>query len=156
MSLKNEKKKIRVALVLEMIGRPAEYLTESMNKILEQMKEEKGVEIISKEIKEPTELKDNKEFFSTFAEVEVEVEEIAYLAILIFKYMPAHIEVIEPELVALTNNGWNDILNEIARRLHGYDEVARVLHYQNAELQRKLKELMPKKEVEGNKKEKKK
>jgi len=135
-----ETKEINVMFLLEMIGRPAEHLTESMKKILEQMKDEKGVKIISSDIKEPQEMKDNKEFFTTFCEVEIEVEQIAHLAILIFKYMPAHIEVIEPELIALTNNGWNDILNEIARRLHGYDEVARVLQYRNAELEKKLKE----------------
>lgn len=147
MSSKNEEKKkgIKVALVLEMIGRPVEYLNETMNKIIEEMGKEKGVHIISKDIKEPIELKDNKEFFSTFAEIEIEVDEIAYLAIVLFKYMPAHIEIIEPELIALTNNGWNDIFNEVARRLHGYDEVARVLQYQNVELQRKLNEITPKK-----------
>ena len=113
------------------------------------MDEEIGTKVLSSEIKEPIELKDNKEFFSTFSEIEIEVEEIANLAILLFKYMPAHIEIIEPELIALTNNGWNDIMNELTRRLHGYDEVARVLQFQNAELQKKLETLSPKKESEN-------
>jgi len=69
--------------------------------------------------------------------------------------MPAHIEIIEPELIVLANHGWNDILNELTRRLHGYDEVARVLQFQNAQMQQKLKELMPeKKEEEKESKEK--
>ncbi len=144
MSSDKEKKGIKVVFVLEMIGRPAEHLTESMDKIIDQMKEEKGTKIISSDIREPKELESNKEFFTTFCEIEIEIEEIANLAILIFKYMPAHIEVIEPELIALTNNGWNDILNEIARRLHGYDEVARVLGFKNQELEKKLKELSEK------------
>ncbi len=146
MSSDKETKGIRVALILEMIGRPAEHLTESMKKILDQMEEEKDTKIISSDIKEPQEMKDNKDFFTTFCEIEVEVKEIANLAILIFKYMPAHIEIIEPELIALTNNGWNDLLNEITRRLHGYDEVARVLQFRNAELEKKLKEISEKKE----------
>ena len=139
-----ETKNIRVALVLEMVGRPKEHLVDSMEKILEEMDKEKGVKVISKEIKEPVEMKDSKEFFTTFTEVEIEVEEIVNLAILMFKYMPAHLEIIEPELIALTNSGWNDIFNELARRLHGYDEVARVLQFQNSELQKKLNELSPK------------
>ena len=146
MSLINKeksKKGIRAVLVLEMIGRPAEHLTETMKKIFEEIEKEKGVEIISRDVKEPVELKDNKEFFSTFSEIEVEVEEVAYLAILLFKYMPAHVEIIEPELIALTNSGWNDILNELVRRLHSYDEVARVLQFRNAELENKIKELIP-------------
>jgi hypothetical protein len=150
MNLKNknsETRGIRAVLILEMVGRPASHLTETMEKIIQEMEKEKGVEIISKEIKEPVEIKENKEFFSTFCEIEVEVKEIAYLAILLFKYMPAHIEILEPELIALTNNGWGDILNEIARRLHSYDEVARILQFRNAELERKLSELTSKEEV---------
>ena len=58
--------------------------------------------------------------------------------------MPAHIEVVSPELIALTNNGWGDILSELTRRLHAYDEVARVLRFENGQMQEKLKELMPK------------
>lgn len=155
MSLKDKEKVngIKSMLVLEMIGRPAEHLTETMEKIIQEMEKEKGVMILSKDIKEPIELKDNKEFFSTFAEIEVEVEDILYLAILMFKYMPAHIEIIEPELIALTNNGWNDVFNELVRRLHGYDEVARVLHFQNSELNKKIQELMPKENAEDKREE---
>lgn len=154
MSLKNneeKKKRIRAVLVIEMIGRPFEYLVESINKSVEEMGKEKGIEIISKNIKEPMELKENKDFFSTFAEIEVEVEEIIYLEILIFKYMPAHIEIIEPELIAMTNNKWNDLFNEITRRLHAYDEVARVLQIQNMELRNKINELMPKEKISEEK-----
>ena len=99
--------------------------------------------LLDKKINEPILMKDNKDFYTTFAEIELEVEDILYLAILMFKYMPAHVEVIEPELIALTNNGWTDILSELTRRLHGYEEVARVIQMQNAQMQKKLKELMP-------------
>ena len=143
MSSDKETKGIKAIFILEMIGRPKEHLTDSMNKIIEQMEEEKNVEIISKNIKEPVEMKDNKEFFTTFCEIEVEVKEIANLAILLFKYMPAHVEIVEPELIALTNNGWTDILSELTRRLHGYEEIARVLQHQNMQMKKKLEELTP-------------
>jgi hypothetical protein len=64
-----------------------------------------------------------------------------------FKYMPAHVEVVEPELIALTNSGWTDILSELTRRLHGYDEIARMMQMENHQMQKKLDELLPKKEV---------
>jgi len=139
----NETKGIQAMLIFEIIGRPAENLVKTLENIIKQIDEEKGVEVKSKEIKEPVLMKDQKDFFTTFAEVEVEVEEVLYLALLMFKYMPAHIEVISPELIALTNNGWGEILSELTRRLHGYDEVARVLRFQNAQMQEKLGKLMP-------------
>ncbi|MCK5624719.1 hypothetical protein KAI04_02665 [Candidatus Pacearchaeota archaeon] len=139
-----ETKGIRSMLIFEIIGRPAENLIKTLENIIKQIDEEKKVEVKSKDIKEPTPLKDQEGFFTTFAEIEVEVEDIQYLALLMFKYMPAHIEVVSPELVALTNNGWGDILSELTRRLHAYDEVARVLRFQNNQLKEKLTELMPK------------
>ena len=143
-----ETKGIQAMLIFEIIGRPAENLVKTLENIIKQIDEEKGVEVKSKDIKEPTTMKDQKDFFTTFAEVEVEVEEILYLALLMFKYMPAHIEIISPELIALTNNGWGEILSELTRRLHAYDEVARVLRFQNNQMQEKLKELMPKEKEE--------
>lgn len=142
-----ETKGIGVMFILEIVGRPPEHLTESLEKIIKEMEKEKGVSVKSKSIKEPKLMEGQEDFYTTFAEVEMEVEEIANLLILMFKYMPAHIEILSPELIALTNNGWNDILNELARRLHGYDEVARVLQHRTTQLQEKLKEFMP---SEGN------
>ncbi len=151
-----ETKGIKAILVFEIIGRPPEHLKEALEGIIKRIDEEKGVEVREKKINEPVLMKESEQspdspaknipqekFYTTFAEIEVEVEQILYLAILMFRYMPAHIEIIEPELIALSNNGWNDVFNELTRRLHGYDEVARILQLQNAQMQQKLRELMP-------------
>jgi len=147
MSLK-ETKGIQSTFIFEIIGRPPENIIKFLEDIIKQIDEEKGVEVKSKNIKEPVLIKDQKDLYTTFAEVDVEVEEILYLALLMFKYMPAHIEITSPELIALTNNGWSDIFSELTRRLHAYDEVARVLRLENAQMQEKLKELMPEKKDE--------
>jgi hypothetical protein len=144
-----ETKGIKATIILEIIGKPPEYLIETLESIIKSMDEEKGVHIIGKKINEPILIKDNKEFYTTFAEIEIEVEDILYLAIVMFKYMPAHVEVVEPELIALTNNGWTDILSELTRRLHGYDEIARIMQMQNSQMQKKLEELLPKEKKAG-------
>ncbi len=133
-----ETKGIKVSLIVEVLGKPKEYLTDSLNKIVEQIDKEKGVVVESKEIHDPKELENKKGFYTAFADIQVEVEEVRYLIILMFKYMPAHVEIIEPELIALTNNGWGDIINELTRRLHGYDEIARVLQLQNQQFRKEL------------------
>lgn len=151
--------KIKAIIMFEVIGKPPEHLIETLDNLIKQLDEEKGVEVKSKDIKEPVPMKEKNEtkgsedekrvkpkeiFYTTFAEVEIEVEEISSIAYLIFRYMPAHVEIISPELIALTNNGWNEIFNELARRLHSYDEVARVSQVEKTILGRKLKELMGK------------
>ncbi len=137
-----ETKGITAVLILEIVGRPPEHLVKTLEEIVGRIGEEKGVTLNKHKIHDPHELKDKKDFFTTFVEIEVEVEEILYLAMLMFKYMPAHIEIIQPELIALTNNGWNEIMNELARRLHSYDEIARVIQMENSMMKKKLEEIM--------------
>lgn len=141
------KKKILSTLIFEIIGKPPEYIIETLEDLIKQMNEEKGVKVVNKKINEPVVLQENKEFYTTFAEVDLEVEEIYQLAIIMFKYMPAHIEILEPDTIELSNNGWTDILSELTRRLHGYDEVAKVMQLQNAQLQRQLKEALSNKNL---------
>jgi len=142
---------IRAVMILEIIGKPAEHLVSTLEDFIKKIGEEKKTQVISKKIAEPIFMKDSKEFYTTHAEVEVEVEEVLYLAMLMFKYMPAHIEIISPELIALTNNGWGEILSELTRKLHGYDEVARILQNEKIILENKLKEVMEMKEEKGKK-----
>ena len=137
-----ETRNIRAILIVEVIGRPPEHLTETLNNIIKKIDEEKGVSVKEKKLHEPILMKDQKDFYTTFAEVEVEVEEILNLAILMFKYMPANVEILSPELIALTNNGWSDILSELTRRLHGYDEVARIIQVEKNILEKKLREVL--------------
>jgi hypothetical protein len=139
---KKETHGISAVMILEVIGKPPEHLTEALNKIIDEIGKENGVKVAGKKINEPILAKDSKDFYTTFAEVEVEVEEILHLAILMFKYMPANIEIIYPEFIVLTNSGWNDILNELARRLHGYDEITRVTQIEKNILEKKLREVL--------------
>ena len=121
MSSIEETKGIQAVMIIEVIGRPPKHLTETLEKIINEIDKEKGVRVMSKKINEPELMKDQKDFYMNFAEVEVEVEDVLHIVILMFKYMPAHIEIVYPEAIVLNNNGWNDILNEVSRRLHGYD-----------------------------------
>ncbi len=139
--MSSDEVKVTAAIILDVIGKPPEHLIESLERIIDEIDKEKGITVTTKEIKVPTLMKDQKDFYTTFAEIEVEVEDILYLTILLFKYMPAHIEIISPENIALTNNGLNDILNELIRRLHGYDEIARILQAEKSVMLKKIQEI---------------
>ncbi len=141
--MRNEK--INAIMILEAIGKPAEHLTTALNNLVGEVEKEKGVIVLNKILNEPAVMKDRKDLYTAFVELEIEVEEILHIAILMFKYMPSHIEIISPELIALTNNGWNDLFNELTRRLHGYDEVARVIQIEKNILEKKLRDLLKEK-----------
>jgi hypothetical protein len=138
----DERKKIDAVFILEILGRPPEYLTETLKDIIKRIGEEKGVAVKRKEVKEPVEMHNQKDFYTSFAEVEVETDEILYLAILLFKYMPAHVEILSPQNLSLSNSGWNDIFNEITRRIHGYEEIVRISQTEKMILENQLKTIL--------------
>lgn len=135
-------KNISAVLILEVLGKPQEYLVETLENIAKQIGEEKGVKVVNKKINPPILMKEQKDFYTSFAEIEIEVEEVLNLVVLMFKYMPANIEIISPQNISLPNAGWNDILNELTRRLHGYEELARIFQAEKSILENKLRELM--------------
>lgn len=154
MGSSEEKQKVKAMLIFEIIGRPAEHLVETLKKIIGDIGNESGVKVSVSDVKKPVPIKDSKDMLSTFAEVEVELDEILYLAVLMFKYMPAYIEISSPEKLTLTNQGVGDIFNELARKLHGYDEVARVLQVEKQILENKLREVLEsQKKLEQEKKD---
>ena len=139
-------KKIRATLIIEAIGKPAEYLTETLNGIVDKISKEKGTKIKSSKVNEPAPLKNQDGFFSNFAEIDVEVESMLYLVILVFRYMPAHVEVVSPQQATLTNVEWGDVLSEITRKLHSYEEVVRINQGEKVILERKLREILGQKQ----------
>ena len=141
----NKEGKINAIIILEIIGRPSEYLIETLNNMVQALGEEKGVEVVNKSVNEPVVMKENKDFFTSFAEIELYINGLDVLAEILFKYMPAHIEILSPETLQITNNELNEIFNSLMRKLHGYDEIARVLQTEKILLQRELKKLMEEK-----------
>lgn len=141
-----DKQKINAIFIIEVLGKPPEHLKEALEEIIGKIDSEHNVDVISKTIAEPTELPKNPGMFTSYAEIELELEDPLALAILVFKYMPAHIDIVDPEHISMTNKGYNDVLNELARRLHGYDHVARVIQAEKAMLEKKISELSSTKE----------
>lgn len=132
--------KITAIMIVEVMGKPKEHLTETLEKISKDIGNEKNVEVTEKKINEPKELEKKKGFFTAYAEIEVEIEDALQLATLMFKYMPAHIEIVEPEKLRMTNVGYADILNELTRRLHQYDNLLRVMQMERNAFAKKAQE----------------
>ena len=66
------------------------------------------------------------------------------LMALCFKYLPSHIEIIEPQDFTMNNFDLSSIFNEIATKMHYYDAIAKAALTNNQILTNKLKALMQK------------
>ncbi|MBI2630085.1 hypothetical protein HYW76_03210 [Candidatus Pacearchaeota archaeon] len=120
------KQQIKAAMILEILGKPADYVKTALGEIVEKMGKEERVNILSKTIAEPKPIEGHEGVFTTFADIELETD-IEKLMILIFEYMPSHLEIVYPEKIEMTNADSNSFFNELARRLHQYDELTKTL-----------------------------
>ncbi|MFA6023297.1 MAG: hypothetical protein WC781_04370 [Candidatus Pacearchaeota archaeon] len=133
--------KIVTSFVLEILGRPAEYIIESIEQLIETMEKENGIKITQKTIHEPKKVEESKDLFTTFAEIEAEFDDFTSIINIIFKYPPSHFEIISPEEFRLKNSDISNLITAIILKLHRYDEIAKKITVDNAMLQNKLKEI---------------
>jgi hypothetical protein len=133
--------KIRAKLIFEMLGKPPEFLKESLEEHVKSLETDK-IKVISKNIHEPNLLKndrdESKSLYSSFAEVELEIEDITILFGIIFRTLPSHIEILSPSELIIRNFDLSNIVSELAIKLHKYDEVTKVLMMERDNFARQL------------------
>ena len=144
-------KPIKALLIFEMLGKPAEYLKEMLEEHIKSICENAGLKLINKKIHEPKQIENGEGLFSSFAEVEIEFQDIKILMNTVTFTLPSHIEIIEPEEIILNNNEISESLSDLAIKLHKYDEIAKILTLDNTKLANRVQELTRKKiKIEEN------
>jgi len=119
---------IRTVMIFEMLGRPPEHLKQSMEHFIGQVSNEKGVEVLNKNIGEPKKIeKSEQELFTSFAELEINFDNLNSLLKILFVYMPSHIEIVYPQELRMKNTDISTLTNELVRKLHQYDEITKRL-----------------------------
>lgn len=135
--------KIVASMVIEILGKPSSHVKEAMLSMVARLGSEKGVKIIHKEVHEPKELEESPKMFTTFAELDVELDSLSNYFGIIFAYMPSHIEISNPERISLQNHELNDLGNSLIQRLYGYDAITKNTVAERNFLLSKIKEISP-------------
>ena len=138
-------KKIHSVIIIEVMGTPKEYVVETLENMVKSLKEEKVLKVLDSKVHEPVEVKEQNGIYSAFSEIEIQTKDLFDLTQLMFKYMPSHVEIISPESLKVENNFMNMLLNEIVRRLHGYDNLARIFEFEKSNLLKEIEKLKGKK-----------
>jgi hypothetical protein len=147
--------KLDIILILEIMGKPAEYLKVALSDIIDKLSKEPGVSLINKKIAEPKLITGEKDVFSSFAEIEIAINDIRTLTVLMFNYMPAHVEITNPESLIIKNYDLNVFFNELVRRLHQYDEIAKISLMERTNMMNHIQSLQKQLEEKQSGKEKK-
>ncbi len=130
---------IHCNIIVEMLGKPKDYIEKVIGEVAIAIGKTKGIEVINSTEHEPTEAKNG--LFSTFTELELAVKDIGLLMGLVFSYMPSNIEILAPQEFKMPVSSVNELVNLVTSRLHGYDSLAKRMRIESMILKKKLEEL---------------
>jgi len=135
--------KIQVNLILEVLGRPADYVKETVEALISKISAENGIKVLEKVLHDPLPIENSKDLFTSFVELELELDSLEIYFNIIFAYMPSNIEIVKPQKLALSNLDFNLLANKLVTRLHDYDALAKKAILENEILAGKLHEVAP-------------
>ncbi len=114
-------------LIIEILGKPADHVTFTMNALVDKLGQEKGVHITHKKIHDPRAVEGSKELFTTFVELEISFDSINAFFGIMFAYMPSNVEILSPMSFKLSNEEVTSLANTLISRLHLYESVTKKL-----------------------------
>ncbi|MEM4397089.1 MAG: hypothetical protein QW757_00525 [Candidatus Woesearchaeota archaeon] len=100
-------------IVLEIVGKPKEYVEDSLKEYLKKIKEDKNYIVVSENSEKAEK---NEDLFSSFSELEILFKNSKAILDFIYDYMPSSIEIIEPEDLILKNYDFSGFLNDLLAR----------------------------------------
>ena len=135
--------KLQVQFILEVLGRPPQHVTQALQTVVSRLGAEKGVSVLEKNFNEPRPVEGSNDLHTAFVDVMLEIDNIGTFFQMLFTYMPAHVEMISPEKMELSNVDINDLANKTLGRLHEYDALAKKFMNDRKHLLQQLYENAP-------------
>jgi len=129
-------RKIKVRVIIEVIGGPKEHVEKTLGLVLNKIKEEKYLEVIKAVSYEAKQT--DKKFWSSFAELELSFSNVERVIDFCFDYMPSSIEIVEPTELMMETKEISNMLNDLLAGLHKYELALKNIHAQNILLKREL------------------
>jgi hypothetical protein len=129
---------VTAIMIIEMMGRPKEHLQGALVEHISKLESTKGITMIKKMFSEPRLLDEKTGLYTIFSEVEFNCSNLLDLMNIIFDFMPASIEVVDPATLNLSSEEATLVMNALTGRLHKYDEVAKIMKNRENQLFQEL------------------
>ena len=133
--------KIVFRAVIEVAGRPQEYVQDALKEYLENLQKDKKFTILHQEIA-AIEKQDQQELWATFAEVEVKTGAVGDIISFCFDYMPSVVEILEPDTLHINVRDLSFLFNDLQARLHQVDMIAKQLRLENEHQRKNTQDLL--------------
>lgn len=112
---------INARMIIEAQGKPAEFVSESLRKLVLKMNSITGVEVYDEKHEPPveTEIKSNQgRIFSGLADIGVRVKDFETLTALVIGFGPSSVIILEPDKIEISARELQNIMNDLAGVLH--------------------------------------
>ncbi|MEM0231254.1 MAG: hypothetical protein QXW00_00540 [Candidatus Woesearchaeota archaeon] len=126
-------KSVLARAIIEILGAPKEYLQEAMKAILEDIKKHDYLKVEREELFEP---KESGKLFTSFMELELRFKNLEYLFGFCIDYLPASIEILEPERLEYGAAELTQSINDLLAKLHRIDAALKEKTAENEVLER--------------------
>lgn len=113
--------------IIEMVGKPQKHLDKTMVDYIKNIKANKKFEIVDTVTHEAIEVEDSESLYSTFSELTVLVKNMSVVYDFVFEYMPASIEIVEPENLEMKAADATGLVNDFIAKYHQVDMTAKQL-----------------------------
>ncbi len=123
-------------IIEEALGSPKEHVEDSLKALVEKIKQQHNVKTYTLYEATPVET-----LWSSFVELEIEFKNANTLTGYCFDFMPSSVEIISPSKLPLTSREVDDLLNDLAARLHRQDAILRNLEAENKLLKKDGKKI---------------
>ena len=137
--METEEQHIRIKAILEIVGKPKEYIEEKIKEYIEKVKEDPNLIILNEKL---SDAKEEKGVWSMFVEIEVVIKGLTNLVGFCIDYMPSSIEIIKPEKFAFEERIFTNFINDLLAKLHKVDMIAKQLGSENAFLRKNMNKLL--------------
>lgn len=129
--------KVKARIVVEIAGTPKEHVEETMKMVIDKLKEFKGVKLLKETTYKAEQVEQLKGMWSSFSDLDIEVDNVEILAAVCFDFMPSSVEILKPEKLEMESKVIMDVFNDLLAKLHQYDMVVKNLNAENILLKKK-------------------
>lgn len=119
---------IRCRTIIEVLGKPKEYVEDAIRQYIEHIKEDSELVILNEDY---SEMKEQGKLWGKFVELDLVIKGTKKLISFCFEYMPSSLEIVKPEQLIMTNSELSNFLNDLQARLHNVDMIVKQLKAEN-------------------------
>lgn len=112
-----------VRATIEVLGYPEDHVKTTIEKVVEKLKNEEGIKIIKSEIQKTEKIKEN--FFASFAETEMKINDFSRLLNFCYNYLPSSLEILDAGKITLPIREFSMGINEMLAKLHHYNLIVK-------------------------------